>query len=269
MVERVERLLQRRRAVPLVHLVEVDVVRAHAAQARLAGADDVVAREPGVVGAVAHRHARLGGEQHAVAAAAQGAPDDLLGEAAGVDVGGVDQVDARLEAHVDLAGRAFDVGRADVGELVAAAEGHGAEGEGGHPETRAPELAIVHGPSLLRRVRRARFQVVGAITSRAPPKAEYASSMLTLAAASSSASSPSVPGRSWMSTTSTSRSSASPILTSCSAFVARSASSSSTSRWMMPLPSPVNAARPRRLTPASPSASPRRASSPACHAGPP
>src|SRR5687768_17031013 len=47
-VERLERLLHGRHAVPLVHLVEVDVIGPEAAQARLAGADQVVSREPRV-----------------------------------------------------------------------------------------------------------------------------------------------------------------------------------------------------------------------------
>src|SRR5439155_3158954 len=86
--------------------------------------------------------------------------------------------------------------------------------------------------------------------------------MLTLASPSVRASSPSVPGRSWMSMTSTSRSSATPRRAARSACSARSASSSSKSRWITPRPSPVKAASPWMLTPARPVASPSAASWP-------
>ena len=45
MVQRVQRLLDRGLAIPLVHLVQVDVVRAETAQAGLAAGDDVLPRE--------------------------------------------------------------------------------------------------------------------------------------------------------------------------------------------------------------------------------
>ena len=44
-----QRLLERRLSVPLVHLVEVDVIGTQPAQAGLAAGDEVVAGEPGVV----------------------------------------------------------------------------------------------------------------------------------------------------------------------------------------------------------------------------
>ena len=100
-VEGVEDLLHRRHAVPLVHLVEVDVVGAQAPQARLARPDEVMAGEPGVVGTVAHGEARLGGDQDVLAPALEDLAHDLLGTPGGVDVRRVDQVDAGLERLVD------------------------------------------------------------------------------------------------------------------------------------------------------------------------
>ena len=126
-VERAQRLLERRLAVPLVDLVEVDPVRAEPAQAVLAGLDDVGARQAGVVGTVAHREAHLGGERDAVAPALDRLADDLLRRALRVDVGGVHERHARVEAEVDLAPRGLHVELADVGELPGAAEAHGAE----------------------------------------------------------------------------------------------------------------------------------------------
>ena len=78
-VQGLERLVERRLAVPLVDLQEVDVVGPQAPQRGLGRGDDVVAREAGVVGPLAHREAHLGGEQEAVAAAAvERLADDLL-----------------------------------------------------------------------------------------------------------------------------------------------------------------------------------------------
>jgi O-acetylserine/cysteine efflux transporter len=81
-VQSVQRLVQRGPAVPLVHLVQVDVISAQAAQAGLAAGDDVVARQPGVVRAATHAHPDLGGHEHPVPAAAQDLAEDLLGQAA-------------------------------------------------------------------------------------------------------------------------------------------------------------------------------------------
>ena len=114
------------------------------AQARLAACDEVVAREAGVVGPVPHRQARLGGEQHAVAPAAQRLADDLLRHAVGVDVGGVDQVDAGVEAQVDLARGAGDVGHPDRRVRAPAAEGHRAERQRRDAQAGAAELAVLH-----------------------------------------------------------------------------------------------------------------------------
>src|SRR5918998_915813 len=106
-------LLLRGEAVPLVDLVEVDVIGAEPPQTRLDGAHDVVAGQALVVGAGAHRAADLGRDQALVAVGAEGFAEDLLGQALGVDVGGVDQVDARPQADVDLLPRRLDVEVAD------------------------------------------------------------------------------------------------------------------------------------------------------------
>jgi len=52
-----------------------------------------VTGEAGVVRSAAHRHPDLGGHKHLVPAALQDLAQDLLGQAAGVDVGRVDEVD--------------------------------------------------------------------------------------------------------------------------------------------------------------------------------
>ena len=107
-----------------VDLVEVDPVGAEAAQAVLDLADDPAPRVAELVGVVAHRAVDLGREDHVVAAAAgERLADDLLGLAARVDVGGVDEVDPRVERAVDDRDRLVVVG------LAPGAEHHGAEAE--------------------------------------------------------------------------------------------------------------------------------------------
>ena len=76
------RLLERRRAVPFVQEIDVDDVGPQPLQAVLAFADQMIARQAFVVGAVAHPHARLGGDQHvALALAVERLADDLLRDA--------------------------------------------------------------------------------------------------------------------------------------------------------------------------------------------
>jgi hypothetical protein len=47
-----------------------------------------------VVRFIAHRHEELGGQDDVVAASGEGLADDAFGFAGGVDIGGVDEVDA-------------------------------------------------------------------------------------------------------------------------------------------------------------------------------
>ena len=145
--ERAERLVDVGRVVRPVHLVEVDPVGAETAQAVLARADDVAP-----AGAVRVRRPgwdRTGpsatGKWHFVArmtsvatTAGQRLGDDLLALAGGVDVGGVDEVDAGVERPVD------DGDAVVVVRLPKLAEHHGAEAQARdlHPGT--AEGAIGH-----------------------------------------------------------------------------------------------------------------------------
>ena len=143
MVERVQRLLERRLAVPLVELVEVDPVGAEPLEARLAGGDQVMAGIAAVVRPVAHRKARLGGEKHVGALLAERLADDLLRRAGGIDVGGVDQVDAGVEADGDLT---LGFGEADRPDraVLGPAERHRAHGHRRNLEAGAPQKPVFH-----------------------------------------------------------------------------------------------------------------------------
>ena len=97
-VERPERLLDRRGAVGPVELVEVDAVGAEAAEARFARGDDVVVRQRA---GPPRPEADLGGDEHVVAPVADRGAEDLLRLPERVHVGGVDQVHAGVEGTVD------------------------------------------------------------------------------------------------------------------------------------------------------------------------
>ena len=123
-----------------VDLVEVDPVGAQPAQAVLDLLDDPAARVAELVGIVAHLAVDLGGQDRVVTPApGEGLAHDLLGLAARVDVGGVDEVDARVEGPVD------DVDRLVVVALAPGAEHHRAEAEGADLHAGAAEVSVLHG----------------------------------------------------------------------------------------------------------------------------
>src|SRR6202043_3898872 len=100
---------------------------------------DPAARVPLLVGVVAHRAVHLGRQDDMLApAAGQRLADDLLGLAARVDVGGVDEVDPRVERPVDDADALVVVGVAPL------AEHHGAETQWADVDAGASEIAMDH-----------------------------------------------------------------------------------------------------------------------------
>src|SRR3954451_478831 len=106
-----------------VHLVEVDPVGLEPAQAVLDLTDDPAPGVAETVHVVAHPAVELGGEDDVVATALERLADDRLGLAVGVDVGGVDEVDAGVEGAAD------DPDAVGVVGVAVAAEHHGAEGQ--------------------------------------------------------------------------------------------------------------------------------------------
>jgi hypothetical protein len=102
-VQRLQRLLDRRRIVEAVDLVEIDVVGAEAAQAVVDLVEDRLARQAGAVGAGPHAVEHLGGEHDLVAPGEvpDRAADDLLGGAVGIGVGRVEEIDAEVDRLLD------------------------------------------------------------------------------------------------------------------------------------------------------------------------
>ena len=141
-----------------MHVVDVDVIDVEAAEAVFAGLDEMMARGAEIVGAVAHRESGFRGDEDAVALAGDGFAEDFFGEAAGVDIGGVEEIDAGFEADVDEARGFGDVaGAPGFEEFVAAAERAGTETENGNLQAGMAELSEFHGvwmPGEMRRIHR-------------------------------------------------------------------------------------------------------------------
>ena len=121
-----------------MRLVQVDVVGAEAAQAVLDLLHDPPPRGPSLVGVVTHGCHELGSQHHTVAPALEGLADDLLGLAERVHVGGVDEVDARVDGGVDDADAVVVVG------VAPRAEHHGAEAVAADLDPGRPECRAVH-----------------------------------------------------------------------------------------------------------------------------
>ncbi len=143
LVERAERLLERRDAVGAVVLVEVDPVGLQPAQRGLDRLPDVGAGAASGL-AVAQVISELRREDDLVTPSGERAADDLLAAApVAVDVRGVEEGDVRVERGVDHRAR---------GLLVdAAAEVVAAEPDDGHLEVGAPQTARAHRRRLVKR----------------------------------------------------------------------------------------------------------------------
>jgi len=87
-----------------------------------------------------------GPHPHAVTLFSNPLAGELFGTAFAVDVGGVDQIDARIHGGVEYAPRLV-VRRGDaLHEGLRFAEGHRAQAENAHLQTGLTESAQLHGP---------------------------------------------------------------------------------------------------------------------------
>src|ERR1039457_5279665 len=146
-LHRLPDLVERCAPVDVVHLIEVDVIGLQAPEGSLACVADVARREERVIGPVAHRAVELGRDHHLLATPStlsEPAADDLFGDALAllpaVDVGGVEEVEARVQRSVhDLVGCRF---------VGLGAEVHGAEAEATDGESGTAEVCVLHPLSL-------------------------------------------------------------------------------------------------------------------------
>ena len=103
-VERAQRLVQRRAGVGLVDQVHVQVLDAQAAQAGIDLAHDLAARQAAIVRAIADRIEHLRAEQqliaHRAAFGLQPRADVALAAPAAIGIGGVEEVDAQLPGGI-------------------------------------------------------------------------------------------------------------------------------------------------------------------------
>jgi hypothetical protein len=122
-----------------VDLVQVDPVRVQPLERALDLADDPAARVPELVRIVAHRPVHLGGQDHVLApAAGQRLAHYLLRLAPRVHVGGVDEVDPRVERAVDDPDALVVVG------VAPRAEHHRAQAERTDLDSGTSQRSVVH-----------------------------------------------------------------------------------------------------------------------------
>src|SRR5688572_27878678 len=115
--ERLHRLLERRRVVVPVGLVEVDVLRLQPGERAVDRLHDVLAAQAPVVAARPGRPEHLGEDLEALTALPrEGASEDGLGAGAGVDIGGVVRGDAQIERLEDTRGGGVVVYLGSVGD---------------------------------------------------------------------------------------------------------------------------------------------------------
>src|SRR3954451_12601285 len=130
--------------IPLMHLIQIDVVGAEPPQACLRAPNDVMPGCSGVVRALTHRQPHLGRDQYLVAIRAESLTQDLFREAAGVDVGGVEKIDSGVTRQPYLLPSPFDVDLADGSGPAGAAKSHGAKGDRRNTKAASAKLSILH-----------------------------------------------------------------------------------------------------------------------------
>jgi len=107
-VECIDGFLDWGRGIEAVDLVEIDIIEAEAAQAVVDGVHHMLAREADFVRARAHRAAQLCRNDDVFAVGAevlQRAAEDFLRDAARIDIGGVEEIDAGLQGLLDEGAR--------------------------------------------------------------------------------------------------------------------------------------------------------------------
>ena len=136
-VERAQRLLDRRCRIGPVQLIEIDPVGLEPPQAGLDRLHDIAPRRASQLAGIVHRQAEFGRQHDVLAPRPEHLSQDLLGAAfVAVDIGGVDQRDAEIERLIDHPARVLQIDPA--AEIIGAKTDEGNLGAG------MTELAFLH-----------------------------------------------------------------------------------------------------------------------------
>ena len=110
-------------------LVEVNVIRPKPIQAVFDLAQDRLARQPGAIRPFPHFAVHLGGDHNFVALGEvlQSASEVLLTRSKGIDVGGIEEIDAQLEGFLDDRPAVFLVKHPFVKPTLGVTEAHAAQ----------------------------------------------------------------------------------------------------------------------------------------------
>jgi hypothetical protein len=107
-----------------MELIKIDVIRPKPAQAFFALSDQMVPRGAAFVRAIANNHSGFGRNEHIIPATFQNLAENFLRDSVGITIGGIEQVDTRLEAEIDLVTRGRNIRGAYLAKNVTATESH-------------------------------------------------------------------------------------------------------------------------------------------------
>src|SRR5271155_4029269 len=142
-VERPQRLLERRVAVPSMHLVKIDVIGLQPAETPLHFAHDVYAGRAAPVEILAHGETDFRGYDDLVSHSLQGVAHQNLTLPEAVHVRRIDEVDSALQGYLHHAGCVL---LTKVAHVHPAAELHRAKTHLAHNEPSIPQFSIPHLP---------------------------------------------------------------------------------------------------------------------------
>jgi hypothetical protein len=111
--------------------IEIDEVGAETFQAVVDLGEDRLARQAGAVRPRPHPAVDLGREHHVVTLdeILQRAADDFLGCAVGIDIGGIEEIDAEIEGLLDQGAALFLVQRPGMRATIGDAVAHASDAE--------------------------------------------------------------------------------------------------------------------------------------------
>src|SRR3989441_1676707 len=150
-MQRFERLCYGSVFVPTMNLIEVDVISAETAQARVDFDHDGLAGQPACISTRDRRIEHLSGEHHLFAPreVAERASDNLFTGAVRVAIGRVEEVDAEFDCSPNKGAAFFLIEGPRVRATLRHAVGHTAEAKTGHFETALSKVDVIHSVILL------------------------------------------------------------------------------------------------------------------------